>query len=84
MLYNSQQQQILEALGVRLFVTIPKNNNEVIVIPQDDFWQTRLGQNIQRAAKHIDVNLLPIAKSGEKHFAKRLIWQKIRVLLKSS
>ncbi len=84
MLYNSQEQQRLEALGVRLFVTIPKTNNEVVVTPIDEFWQTRLGLNIQRVAKNIDVNLLPIAKSGERNFAKRLIWQKIRFLLKSS
>ena len=83
MLYSSQEQQRLEALGVRLFVTIPKNPIENVNIKPDSFWQTHLGKNIQLVAKNIDINLLPVAKKGEKHFAKRLIWQKLRFLLKS-
>jgi hypothetical protein len=83
MLYSNLEQQRLEALGVRLFVSIPKNPIEDVVTKDDDFWQSRLGKNIQLVAKNIDINLLPVAKTGEKHFAKRLIWQKLRFLLKS-
>lgn len=83
MQYNTEQRQRLEALGIRLFVSIPKVEVAKVDAPVDGFWQSSLGKNIRLVAKNIDINLLPVAKSGEKHFAKRLIWQKIRLLLKS-
>jgi hypothetical protein len=83
MLFSTEQQQRLEALGIRLLVTIPNPNIAESGAQDDGFWQTQLGCNIRKVAKNIDMRLLPIAKTGEKHFAKRLIWQKIRMLLKS-
>jgi hypothetical protein len=83
MQYSAEQQHRLEALGIRLFVTIPKMDGAKVDTPIDDFWQSPLGKNIRLAAKNIDISLLPVAKSGDKHFAKRLIWQKIRLLLRS-
>lgn len=84
--YSAEQQQRLNALGIQLFEVIPRSVE--IVEKQtsaldNSFWQSRLGQNIQRVAKDIDLSELINANIGCDRLAKRMLWQKIRLHLKS-
>lgn len=85
MLYSAEQKQMLEAMGFRMYATIPSLNAKSPESSKihDIFWQTRLGQNIQRLAKGHDLTALPVAPEQGK-LAKRIVWQQIRALLKSA
>jgi DNA polymerase III psi subunit len=84
MLYPVEQRQILESMGLRLYVRIPAVQPEVIAHDQADeaFWQTRLGLNIQRMAQGRDVTAMPVSPAVGKSLAKRMLWQQLRPLLK--
>ena len=84
--YSAEQQQRLNALGIQLFEVIPRSVE--IVDKQtsaldNGFWQSRLGLNIQRVAKDIDLSELMNGSIGHDRLAKRMLWQKIRLHLKS-
>ncbi len=86
MLYSAEQQQRLLALGIQLYVVIPQPviaSSEKSVPVDDGFWQSQLGRNIQRVAKGIALNELKIGSVADTKLAKRMIWQKIRLLQKS-
>jgi|GWRWMinimDraft_12_1066020.scaffolds.fasta_scaffold31822_2 hypothetical protein len=86
MLYSVEQQQWLKALGIQLFVTIPQSLTvpaDSAEIKVDDFWQSQLGRNIQCVAKGIELSDLKIGSVANTKLAKRIIWQKIRLLQKS-
>lgn len=76
---------MLEAMGLRLYVRLPVAAPEAPAPVQgnDAFWQTRLGQNIQRAAQGRDLTALPIPPSAGKSLAKRMLWQQLRMMLKA-
>ena len=83
--YSAEQQQRLNALGIQLYEVIP---SPVVLDKQtsaldNGFWQSRLGQNIQRVAKDIDLSELINGNIGSDCLAKRMLWQKIRLHLKS-
>lgn len=83
--YSAEQQQRLNALGIQLYEVLP---SPVVVDKQvtaldNGFWQSRLGQNIQRVAKDIDLSELINSNIGHDRLAKRMVWQKIRLHLKS-
>ena len=84
--YSTEQQQRLNALGIQLFEVIPRSveivDNQTRAL-DNSFWQTRLGQNIQRVAKDIDLSELINGNIGRDCLAKRMLWQKIRLHLKS-
>ncbi|MBP7981617.1 MAG: hypothetical protein KAY90_01345 [Arenimonas sp.] len=83
MVYSAEQQQILESIGLRLYVRIPAASKEPKAVQGNDgFWQTRLGQNIQRVAQGRDVTALPASPAVGKFLAKRMLWQQLRPLLK--
>ena len=84
--YSTEQQQRLNALGIQLFEVIPRSveivDNQTRAL-DNSFWRTRLGQNIQRVAKDIDLSELINSNIGSDRLAKRMLWQKIRLHLKS-
>lgn len=85
MLYSAEQKQMLEAMGFRMYATIPSLNAKSPESSKihDIFWQTRLGQNIQQFAQGHNLSALPIASPEQGKLAKRIVWQQIRALLKS-
>ncbi len=85
MAYTREQHIILEAMGIKLYVPVLGLNIEPLEQNKNHaaFWQTRLGQNIQRLAKGHDLTALPVAPEQGK-LAKRIVWQQIRALLKSA
>ena len=84
MAYSAEQRQILESMGLRLYVRIPATQPEALAHEQADdaFWNSRLGQNIQRVAQGRDVTVLPVSPTVGKFLAKRMLWQQLRPLLK--
>jgi hypothetical protein len=85
MAYTREQQFILEAMGIRLYVPVLGLHAEPLEQHKNHsaFWQTRLGQNIQSLAQGHDLSALPIASPEQGKLAKRIVWQQIRALLKS-
>jgi hypothetical protein len=86
MAYTHEQQIILEAMGIRLYVPIPGLHAEPLEQHKNHaaFWQTRLGQNIQGLVQGQDLSTLPITTPEQGKLAKRIVWQQIRALLKSA
>lgn len=84
MVYNSQQRLLLEAMGLRLYVPLAGAGPGLPAPTRRDdaFWQTRLGQNIQRMAPGHDLTALPVSPTVGKSLAKRMLWQQLRPLLK--
>ena len=84
MFYSAEQRQILESMGLRLYVRIPAAQPEALAYEQADdaFWNSRLGQNIQRMAPGRDVTAMPVSPAAGKFLAKRMLWQQLRPLLK--
>ena len=80
----AEQRQMLEAMGLRLYVRIP------VAAPQapspaqadDAFWQSRLGRNIQRMAPGRDLTALLGSRKDGIPLAKRMLWLQLRALLK--
>ena len=85
MAYTREQNIILEAMGIRLYTLVSGLHAEPLAENKDHaaFWQTRLGQNIQQLAKGHVLTALPVAQEQGK-LAKRIVWQQIRALLKST
>ena len=83
--YSAEQQQRLNALGIQLYEVIPSPvaEDKQVTAVDNSFWQTRLGQNIQRVAKDIDLSELINGNIGRDCLTKRMLWQKIRLHLKS-
>lgn len=81
---SAEHRLMLEAMGLQLYTRIPVSPALTVVPAPDDqaFWQTRLGQNIQRLANGRDLNALPVSPAVAKSLLKRLLWQKLRPLLK--
>ena len=80
----AEQRQMLEAMGLRLYVRIPAAAPQVSSPAQADeaFWHSRLGRNIQRMAPGRDLTaLLGFRKDGNL-LAKRMFWLQLRPLLK--
>ncbi len=84
MSYSAEQRQMLEAMGLQLYVRIPAVATDAPLPAQTDdaFWHSRLGRNIQRMAPGRDLTaLLGSPKTGIP-LAKRMLWLQLRPLLK--
>jgi hypothetical protein len=82
--YSAEQRQMLEAMGLRLYVRIPAVAPQAPLPAQTDdaFWHSRLGQNIQRIAPGRDLTALPVSRKAGTPLAKRMLWLQLRPLLK--
>jgi hypothetical protein len=85
MAYTREQQRILETMGLKLYVPVPSLTTETLQLTKQHaaFWQTHLGQNIQRLIQGHDLSALQIATVEQGVVAKRIVWQHVRALLKS-
>ena len=84
MLYSAEQRQILESMGLRLYVRIPATQPEARPHERADdaFWNSRAGLNVRRMAPGRDVTAMPVSPAAGKSLAKRMLWQQLRPLLK--
>jgi hypothetical protein len=81
---SAEHRLMLEAMGLRLYTRVPVSPMLPVAPSTDNqaFWQTRLGQNIQRLANGRDLHALPVSPAVAKSLLKRMLWQKLRPLLK--
>jgi len=82
--YSAEQRQMLEAMGLRLYVRIPVAALQAPSPAQADdaFWHSRLGRNIQRMAPGRDLKALLGSPKDGNLLAKRMLWLQLRPLLK--
>jgi hypothetical protein len=82
--FSAEHRLMLETMGLQLYTRIPVSPVVTAAPAPDDqaFWQTRLGQNIQRLANGRDLPALPVSPAVAKSLLKRMLWQKLRPLLK--
>jgi hypothetical protein len=82
--FSAEHRLMLEAMGLQLYTRMPVSPTLTVAPATDDqaFWQTRLGQNIQRMANGRDLHTLPVSPAVAKSLLKRMLWQKLRPLLK--
>ena len=80
----AEQRQMLEAMGLRLYVRIPVASPQAPSPAQADdaFWHSRLGRNIQRMAPGRDLTALLGSRKDGIPLAKRMLWLQLRALLK--
>ena len=85
MAYSLEQKQMLEAMGLKLYVPVTGFGSAAPAKTDDQsvFWQSPLGRNILRHAHGRDLAALPIPAGQQGKLAKRMVWQQLRVLLKS-